>query len=109
MNTELAAIKQAIDDQDFATARDLSTNYVTAHPDEFASYVAVVEIASDERAAKREVVKRISVFRSMGMEEDQYRAEAFQLHRWEPEIIGGASFPIIRNDLVGTQPVVRNS
>lgn len=105
MNEELAAIKAAMDNLDFATARDLSTVYVNAHPDEFTDYVQMVENAETERAAMQAVVDAVEAVRNAGLVGQQYRAEAFIQHRWDPQDIGGTSEPVVRNPI---EPTVRN-
>ncbi len=104
MNEGLAAIKAAMENADFATARDLATNYVNARPDEFADYFAIVENADDEKTALREVVKAAAALRAAGLDAQHYRAEAFHLYRWEPQDVAGDSQPRVRE---AAQPTVR--
>ncbi|QEA10791.1 hypothetical protein [Mycobacterium phage Weirdo19] len=98
MNTELAAIKAALDEQDFATARDLATAYVTAHSEEFTDYQRIVAEAATEAEAIAAVVAAVEALRAAGLTDQQYRAEAFHLHRWNPQNIGGEFEPSIRNE-----------
>lgn len=88
MNKELTALKNAMDDTDFDKARKVADAYVKAHPDEFADY-------ADKTLES--VVQAVDVFRAAGMENDQYRAEAWHLHAWEPQSIGGNVVPQKRN------------
>lgn len=108
VNEELEALKAAMGAGDFDTARDLATNYVRAHPEEFTDYVRLVQEAPDERAAVKAVVQRVTAFRNLDMPGEQYRAEAFHLHRWHPQDVTGQVQPLIRNDLGDSQPAVRN-
>lgn len=98
MNPELTALKEAMDGLDFVTARELATAYVAAHPDEFAEYSAMAESAETEQAAIQSVVHAVEVFRAAGLLESQYRAEAWHLHTWDPQDIGGAVRPRRRNN-----------
>lgn len=84
MNPELEAIKQAMDntngDRDIDQARALADAYVTAHPDEF-GHLQTMPIET--------VVATIDVFREAGDDDSQWRVEAWLLHRYEPQTIGG--------------------
>lgn len=88
MNQQLEAIKIAMDDLDFNAARALSDTYVAAHPEEFTEYADM---------AIESVVQAVDVFRAAGMVDHQYRAEAWHLHTWEPQTIGGGFQPSLRN------------
>lgn len=88
MNKGLEAVKKAVDELDFDKARKLADAYVKAHPDEFADY-AEMTIES--------VVQAVDVFRAAGMLDNQYRAEAWHLHAWEPQAVGGSVVPQKRN------------
>jgi hypothetical protein len=92
MNDELKAIKDAVDAEvgdgaDFDSARSLADAYVQANPDEF-----------KELADKGipELVRAVDALRAGGLEESQWRVEAWLLHRFEPQNIGGASQPTVR-------------
>lgn len=87
MIKDLEAIKTAMDALDFDKARTLSDAYVKTHPDEFNDY-------SD--LSIEDVVKAVDVFRAAGMLDNQYRAEAWHLHKWEPQTIGAAAGPVLR-------------
>lgn len=88
MNKELSALKTAMDAGDFDEARKLADAYVKAHPDEFADY---------PDKTLESVVQAVDVFRAAGMDNEQYRAEAWHLHAWEPQAIGGNVVPQKRN------------
>jgi hypothetical protein len=102
MNKELDAILKCLEkngDQpgDIDKARELSTAYVKAHPDEFEDFNAW---GTDE-AAREQAVKAVEVFRAAGMREAWARAEAWHFHSWEPMNIGGVAQPAVRNVLEG--------
>jgi hypothetical protein len=85
LNSELEAIKNAWDKttgggRDDAGTRALCDTYVATHPEQFADY----------RGMKIEdCVRAVSVFRAAGLDEAQWRAEVWLLHRFEPQHIGG--------------------
>lgn len=105
MNDDLMAIKQAMDDLDFPTARDLAATYVPAHPEEFTDYVRMVEEAASEKDALAAVVAAVEGLRNAGLVDQQIRAEAFHLYRWEPQNINGDFEPVVRNPV---EPQVAN-
>lgn len=84
MNAELEAFKQAMDntngDRDMDQVRALADAYVAAHPDQFTSL---------QMMERDECIAAIDVFRTAGMEEDQWRVEAWIQHHWDPMNIGG--------------------
>jgi hypothetical protein len=90
MNTELQAIRDALDGQDFDTARTLADEYVAANPNDFTTLTDL---------SLEECVKAVDVFRDAGMLDNQFQIEAWLLHKWEPQNIGGAAQPSLR--LVG--------
>ena len=92
---------------DFATARDLSTLYVNAHPEEFSDWVDKVASSVDESEAIAKVVAAVEHLRDAGLLEHSLRGEAFHFHRWHPQQINGSSGPVLRND-GGVHPAVRN-
>lgn len=92
MNAELEAIKDALDKQtgdgrDMDEVRTLADAYVADHPTEFASL---------QTMDRDQCVAAIDVFRTAGMEEDQWRVETWIQHRWEPMNIGGPIAATIR-------------
>lgn len=104
MNAELAAIKDAVDKstgdgRDLAKAQQLAKSYVEAHPEEFTDYQAW----GNDDAAREKTVQAVDVFRAAGMDEAQWRAEAWHLFSWEPPNIGGTFQPAIRNILPAAQ------
>lgn len=85
MNADLQAVKDAWDKdsgggRDEDKARELADAYVEAHSDEFEP---LRDLSLDE------CVKAVDVFRAAGMETDQWRIEAWLLHAYEPQNIGG--------------------
>lgn len=88
MNEELSAIKDSMDALDFDKARELGKSYVAAHPDEFNDFADM---------AIESVVQAVDVFRAAGMLDNQYRAEAWHLNTWPPQIIGGNTGPVFQN------------
>jgi hypothetical protein len=107
MNKDLEAILVALEkngDQpgDIDKARQLSTKYVQAHPDEFAGF----QSWGTGQAAIELCVKAVETFRAAyrtsSKDEDREnwaRAEAWHFHTWEPQNIGGVVAPTIRNIL----------
>lgn len=66
--------------RDAAKARELADAYVAAHPDQF------TELAT---MSLEQCVQAVDVFRAAGMADSQWRAEAWLLHHFEPQTIGG--------------------
>jgi hypothetical protein len=87
LKDELQAIKEAVDVMDFDTARRLSDRYVMDNSAEYVEY---------QDKSIPEIVRAVEAFRDAGLDESQWRAEAWHLHRFEPQNIGGASQPRIR-------------
>lgn len=91
MNAELEAIKDAWDkdtgDGRDESARQMADAYVEAHPEQFEPYEAL---------GLEELVNLVSIFRSQGMEESQWRVETWLLHRFEPQQIGGTYRATVR-------------
>lgn len=102
MNPELQALKTAMDAGDFDTARELATDYVTAHPDEFTEHQTNTDNAETDHQAHQQAVKAVSAFRNAGMLDSQYRAEAWLLHTWEPLQIGAVMGPHRRTHTTST-------
>lgn len=96
-------------------ARELSDTYVTTHLDEFTDHIekvakaraAATDPAEGERAAIAVIVKMCENLRNAELDEHWIRAEAFHLHHWHPQNVGGDFAPTVRND-VGAPPQVRN-
>lgn len=93
MNAELEAIKEAIsphdpeagpEGMDHATAKSLSNAYVAAHPEQFAKFAG---------KSLPEIVEMIDKLRDLGWDEDMWIAEAWHLHTWKPQEIGGVMGP----------------
>ncbi len=92
MHPDLEAIKDAWDKntgkgREEKATRELCDAYVKAHPEQFTEL---------ERLSLEECVTSLSVFRAAGMVESQWRVEAWLLHRFEPQQIGGEAKVIIR-------------
>lgn len=97
-NKELEAILTALEENgdqpgNIDRARELSTKYVQAHPDEFVGYKAW----GTNQTAMEMTVHAVETFREAGQREDWARAEAWHFHTWEPQNIGGVVQPTIRN------------
>lgn len=102
MNQELEAILQALEENgdepgDIDRARELSTAYVQAHPEEFTGYKAW----GTSQSAIELTVRACETFRAAGQREDWARAEAWHFFSWEPQNIGGVVQPAVRNILQG--------
>lgn len=85
MKSEFAAIKDLWDTEtgegrDEEMVRQLSDEYVAAHPEEFTSFDGL-----DEKA----LVKALEVFREAGLEDDEFRVQVWIWHYFEPQEIGG--------------------
>lgn len=88
---------EATDAQDIDKARELSTAYVQAHPDEFHEF----EAFGHDDAGLSQTVKAVETFRAAGMNAMWARAEAWHFHTWEPQNVGGSSQPRLR--IVGSK------
>lgn len=77
---------------DIDRARELSTAYVKANPQEFEDFRAW---GTDE-SARKQTVQAVEVFRAAGMRAQWARAEAWHFATWEPLNIGGEVQPTIR-------------
>jgi hypothetical protein len=91
MNDKLQAIKDAWDPGDPETknvdakrdedkTRKLADAYVKANPDEFTE---LAEMSEDD------CVKALEVFRAAGMEDSEWKVQAWLFHKFEPRNIGG--------------------
>ncbi len=85
MNAELEAIKEAWDKntgkgRDHDTARALADAYVAAHPEQFEQL---------KNLTIKQVVEAVDTFRRGHLEEQQWLAEVWQIHHFEPQNIGG--------------------
>lgn len=92
MNETLVAIQEAWDKEldggrDEAQARTLADQFVAANPELFTG-MAEMTVA--------ELVHSVDVFRENGMLEEQWRVEAWLLHHYEPQNIGGQAEPTVR-------------
>lgn len=92
MKSEFAAIKDLWDSEtgegrDWEMVRQLSDEYVAAHPDEFESFQSLDEV---------QCVKALEVFREAGLEDDEYRVQVWIWHHFEPQEIGGTYKATVR-------------
>lgn len=91
MQTELEAIKNAWDNtdgnRDEQLARDLSDALVASNPELFndIQHKSLEQLATD-----------IDIFRAAEMEDQVWLIEAWCLHRFEPQNIGGTYQPQVR-------------
>lgn len=97
---ELEAILAALEENgdqpgNIDKARELSTAYVKTHPEEFAGYKAW----GLSQSAVELTVQACERFRGAGQRDDWARAEAWHFHTWEPQQIGGAVQPTVRNPI----------
>lgn len=81
MNSELEAIKDAVEAQDFDQARTLADAYVAANPGEFTDHAA---------KTLEECVSSVDVLRAASLDTPRWLTEAWLLHRFAPQNIGGA-------------------
>lgn len=89
MNIELQAIKDKWDEtpRDSVGALALSDTYVSNHPEEFDGY-ADMDL--------EQLVGALEVFRAAGMDENEWRCQAYLFHKFEPQNIGGTYQPQLR-------------
>ena len=92
MNAELEAIKDAMDKttgegRNHSGAIELADAYVKSHAEKF------TDIA---QMSLEDCVKAVDVFRAAGMLENQWDVEAWLLHKFEPQNIGGTAQPTLR-------------
>lgn len=90
--TELGDIRDAWDREtgggrDEDVARQRADDYVADNPDEFKE-LAKLDI--------EQLVNAVDVFRAAGLENDQWRVEAWLLHHFEPQSIGGTYQATVR-------------
>lgn len=92
LEKELQALKNAWD-KDYGSgreddkARSLADKYVEKHPEHFTSL-------ADKSI--HELVQAVDVFRAAGMEDEQWRIEAYLLHKFNPQDIGGPANATVR-------------
>jgi hypothetical protein len=101
MNPELQAIKDAWDPaigdgRDADLARSLADAYVANHPEEF-NHVRDLSLP--------DAVKVLELFRHIGNAEGEWRVEAWLMHRFEPQNIGGEANFVIRVPKPGGEEV----
>lgn len=93
MDTELQAIRDAMDKGEDGQARDheravaLADEYVAAHPEKFEKLREQTSI---------ECVQAVDTFRAAGWEEDLWLVETWLLHRFNPQVIGGVTGATVR-------------
>lgn len=87
MENDLQAIKDAYEAEDWDEARTLSDAYVSANTDAF----------NDQRTMSvDQCVALIDTYRTLGMETNLWVMEAWLLHHFEPQDIGGTYQPAVR-------------
>lgn len=79
--------KESGDGRDETKARQLADAYVDKHPELFASL---------REKTIHECVKAVEVFRDAGMVDEQWRVEAWILHHFNPQDIGGPASATVR-------------
>lgn len=92
MDAQLAQIKMAATDEeghpaDFESARSLADAFVADNPGLYTDYPS---------KSVSELVEAVDLLRSAGMEEEHWRVEAWLLHRYDPQNIGGPVDATIR-------------
>lgn len=83
MDTQLESIKQAVEAGEFDTARTLSDEYVASNPDVYNGW------ESKQVAGDTGLVANVDLYRAAGREDDLWQTEAWLLHRFQPQNIGG--------------------
>lgn len=86
MHAKLEALRNAWspdnpETRDEGLARQLAEEFVTDNPDLYGADYLAKDIG--------ELVRAVDVFREAGMEEEQWRVEAWLLYAFEPQTIGG--------------------
>lgn len=87
MQDELQDIKARIEEGDLESARTLADEFVTANP---ALFTDMATKPVDE------LVNAVDKFREAGFEENQWQVEAWLLHHFEPQNIGGSASATVR-------------
>ena len=87
MQSELQDIKDALESGQIDEARSLSDAFVSENPDLFTDM---------QTKNVEELVKAVDVFRETGMEDNQWQVEAWLLHHYEPQKIGGVQDATVR-------------
>jgi hypothetical protein len=95
VNKQLEAIKDAMDKatgdgRDREKAVQLADKYVKAHPDLFAGL---------DKISLPILVQLLSEHRNAGNEEEQWNVEAWLLHHYPPQKIGGEYHAEVRLDV----------
>lgn len=90
MDAQLEAIKEAVEAGELDTARTLSDSYVADN----ASYFAGWESKTVD--GETGLVANCDVYRATGRDDDLWATEAWLLHRFLPQSIGGAAVMLIR-------------
>ena len=87
MQDALQAIKDQVEAGEVETARELADTFVSENPSLFADM---------QTKNVEELVSAIDVFRAAAMEENQWQVEAWLLHHYEPQNIGGPADATVR-------------
>lgn len=96
MKKEYEALYKALDPEnlDIDEARRLATSIVKKYPDEFNEYAGLTDDPdTPDDEALSAIVADIDHFRAQGRTESWMRAEAWHLHIFEPQNIGGSAGP----------------
>lgn len=85
MNAALQKIRDAWDKdidpgREEERTREVADAYVKKHPDEFAEL---------EEKSQAECVESLEAFRAAGLEDGEWRVQAWLFHRYQPQNIGG--------------------
>lgn len=88
----LDAIRDAMDKstnggRDIDTARTLADEYVATNPSQY------TELSTK---TLDECVAAVDVFRAAGMTDEQWKVEAWLLHKFESQNIGAKAVPVMR-------------
>ena len=87
MQDSLQAIKDQVEAGDVEAARTLADEYVSDNPSLFTDM---------QTKNVEELVTAIDVFRAAAMEDNQWQVEAWLLHHYEPQNIGGPADATVR-------------
>lgn len=90
MDAQLEAIKAAVEAGELDSARTLSDAYVDANPDLFTGW------ESKDVEGETGLVANVDVYRAAGRDSDLWQTEAWLLHRYLPQNIGGAAVAQLR-------------
>lgn len=87
MHDDLKAIKDQVEAGEIDAARELADAFVSDNPALFTDMAAL---------PVSELVNSVDVFRAAGMEDNHWQVEAWLLHRFDPQNIGGPAEATVR-------------